>query len=859
MSSESSYNKLFELSVQSELKRLELTSAQILSLLGATLVPGSIILDYFINPGYLRTFLFIRLIVSGICFLIYILSKHPFFKDKAEILSLSALLTVGSGLLVMIHILGYQDPYYAGLNLVYLATMIAIRGFTWTFSVCMLIYMGYLIPILMFQGTFIDIESFVNNSVFQIETIIIAAVINHFQRKRRISEIRNRLTIEKQALEIKAQEEIKRQFIANIAHDFKTPLSIISGHTEILRDSFTHNTVEMKYLSYIDNSIFQINRLIDMLISTALLDNKDEKPRLELYNYPLYIKEFCDHFSVQGEHHEICFKVIVPDEKVVVAIDNIWIERILGNLIHNSFKFTPKGGSITVNLFKNNNDIFTEVVDTGIGIPDEKIPLIFKRNYQAHEEHKHQGQGLGLAIAKEMVQRLGGEIEVLSKAGKGTTLRFNLPLYPDQFTNVKNTPIVHPERRSGVDRRQLSRVKLIQEQIEKGTIDENFSFDISQFENKDPHKPSILICEDNYGQLNLLIEGLKHDYNLLIAVNGNDGLNKLTEYSHRISLILSDVKMPEMDGLEFCRQVFSNELFKHLPFIFLTAYTDDTEQLTGLSYGATDYLQKPFNRSILLEKINHWLSRRKDEQILENLVNTLEKKNQEICKLRSIISHEIRNPLVVLNAVHYKLTKLKAVYYEHADDNEKHLWNSVDHISDEIVSINGVLKSAKIIESGIANTTLNTIRVSTILDNAIKETSHLTQSIEVKFINQLHLDTSVLCDCQLITQVFVNLIRNAKEAIEENGLSDGLITISTSKDESNVLFDVSDNGTGIADASLKNLFQYHYTTKKDGTGIGLYFSKRILNVHGGDITVQSLAGKGTTFTVLLPWHLDKLQ
>jgi signal transduction histidine kinase len=457
-----------------------------------------------------------------------------------------------------------------------------------------------------------------------------------------------------------------------------------------------------------------------------------------------------------------------------------------------------------------------------------------------------------------MVQRLGGEIDVFSKTGKGTTIRFSLPLYPDQFAIVKNTPTEHPERRSGIDRRQLSRVKLIQDQIEKGALDENLPFDISQFENKDPQKPSILICEDNYGQLNLLIEGLKHDYNLFIAVNGRDGFDKLTRNSQRISLILSDVRMPEMDGLEFCRLVFSNDSFKHLPFIFLTAYTDDNEQLTGLSYGATDYLQKPFNRSILTEKINHWLSRRKDEQLLENLVNTLEKKNQEICKLRSIISHEIRNPLVVLNGVHYKLTKLKAVYYEHADEKEKHFWDSVDHIYNEIVSINGVLKSAKIIESGIANTTLNAIGVSAILDNAIRETSHLTQSIEVTIINQLHSDTTVLCDCQLITQVFVNLIRNAKEAIEENGGSNGLITITTSNDDETGHFDISDTGTGIPDESLENLYQYHYTTKKDGTGIGLYFSKRILNVHGGDIKVQSIAGKGTTFTVLLPWHPGKI-
>jgi signal transduction histidine kinase len=456
-----------------------------------------------------------------------------------------------------------------------------------------------------------------------------------------------------------------------------------------------------------------------------------------------------------------------------------------------------------------------------------------------------------------MVNRLGGKIEVFSKVGEGTIIRFSLPLYPNQFANTKNADVVYPERRSGIDRRQQNRVKLIQDQIEKGLLEEKIVIDVSQYENKAQLMPSILICEDNHGQLHLLIEALKNDYNLFIAQNGKEGLEKLLEHGEKICLIISDVRMPEMDGIEFCRQVFSNESNTRLPFIFLTAYANDVEQLKGLSYGATDYLQKPFNRSILLEKINHWLSRRKQEQVLENLVNTLEKKNQEICKLRSIITHEIRNPLVVLNGTHYKLSKLKAVYFERADDKEKHLWESVDIIYDEIISINGVLDSARIIESGLANTTLNIVPVSEILDKIIKETSHLTQSVEVQLIDQLGPKETVFCDCQLMTQVFVNLIRNAKEAIEEAGTLKGLITINTDKDNSHIFIRISDNGTGISEENMNNLFQYHYTTKKDGTGIGLYFSKRILNVHDGNITVQSQTGKGTIFTVILPLNVKK--
>lgn len=311
------------------------------------------------------------------------------------------------------------------------------------------------------------------------------------------------------------------------------------------------------------------------------------------------------------------------------------------------------------------------------------------------------------------------------------------------------------------------------------------------------------------------------------------------------------MRMPQMDGIEFCKHVFEQETFHHLPFIFMTSYANDKEQLQGLSYGATDYLQKPFNRSILIEKLNHWLSRRGHELVLENLVTTLETKNEEISKLRSIISHEIRNPLMILNGVHYNFSKLKNSYYNENNEKEKKCWESLSTIYKVMETINSVLDSARIIETGIVSTSLHQEPVATILDKAVEETAHLLYSVRLQMNNPFK-DDYVICDKQLLTQVFVNLIRNAREAIDDERSEEGLVIIDVIRKSNHFHFRISDNGAGIPEDRIDNLFQYRYTTKKDGTGIGLYFSKRILKIHEGDILVESQLGKGTTFTVVLP-------
>jgi signal transduction histidine kinase len=460
-----------------------------------------------------------------------------------------------------------------------------------------------------------------------------------------------------------------------------------------------------------------------------------------------------------------------------------------------------------------------------------------------------------------MVTSLGGTITAASSEGQGCTFRFSLPLSLDQSAWVKNQQYSGPERRagsgsdrrSGVDRRMASRLEYYLQQVEQDYESVKLNVDPRQFENRKPDKPTILICEDTVGQINLLIECLQDDYNLLFAGNGVEGLSKLAQNGDRIGLILSDMKMPDMGGLEFCREVFSQDRFLHIPFVFITAYVNEYEQLEGIKYGATDYLQKPFNREILKEKINHWLERRAAEAMLKGLVEDLEGKNVELSRLRSIITHEIRNPLQILSLAEMYIDKLKTMFYESTAPDKRKYWDKIVTVREVSETIQNILDSAKQLEE-MGGGHLAEEVVGELFDHTLLQTRQLVEGMELKLQCGVAPQTKVKCDKKMLTQVFVNVIRNATEAIKEKGSKDaGRIEVDILPHEDEKLrIAIKDNGVGISAEGIKKLFTYKHTTKADGTGIGLYLSKKIMRMHGGDMWVESNPGEGATFIVTLP-------
>ena len=322
----------FKEAFQSNLNLIHIKATRVAALVGSFVYTLFYFtgIDKYANPIGYQNFLLIRLVVSGFLIALFILSFIKPINKYSFLLSSSMVISCGFGISLMIRSLGYQSTYYVGLIIVYLGSVFFPWGLVKSVIIHLIIYSFYFIPILLYDiKNGFDYGIFLCNNDFLWAAIVLASAINQFNLIIRKQEILNRLTIKKQSEELKAHEEAKRIFIGNITHDLKTPLSVVSGHTDILREFFAQNYKESKHIDFISSSVNQANHLLDKLVSSVLLDSNNEKPQIEVYDYPLYIQEFCNLFTIQSIQRQITFDFIESEEKIIVAFDPIWIERII--------------------------------------------------------------------------------------------------------------------------------------------------------------------------------------------------------------------------------------------------------------------------------------------------------------------------------------------------------------------------------------------------------------------------------------------------------------------------------------------------------------------------------------------------
>ncbi|KPL12856.1 MAG: hypothetical protein AMS26_16040 [Bacteroides sp. SM23_62] len=324
------------------------------------------------------------------------------------------------------------------------------------------------------------------------------------------------------------------------------------------------------------------------------------------------------------------------------------MEKILTNLISNAFKFTPDGGKIHVSLeyvtaSQDNIPIYAiiEVADTGRGISRENLDRVFDRFYQVSDSDARiaEGTGLGLALTKELVDLYRGEISVDSQEGKGSTFTVKLPVSKDLFTEEERAAIsssqdIEAESGIAVLDQQGSEILDVEEEFVRETAD---------------NRPIVLIVEDNVDLMSYLSQNLGNNYSILTAINGKTGLDKAVECIP--DLIISDVMMSKMDGMEMSKQLKSDERTNHIPVIMLTAKADRDSRLEGLETGADDYLIKPFDQEELKVRIKNLLEQRKRlrEKFRKDFISDLTGKevppeNQFFMKVHDVLNDHIDEP-----------------------------------------------------------------------------------------------------------------------------------------------------------------------------------------------------------------------
>jgi len=425
--------------------------------------------------------------------------------------------------------------------------------------------------------------------------VLIAALILWGIRYRGIRKLENKFALEQERLQMKQimeQErreaerlhefdQLKIKFLTNLSHEFRTPVSLIMGPLENLGEN-EEDADKRRQLTLVRRNARRLLNLVNQLLDFRKLEEHELKLNCSETDLVAFLRETAESFRDIADRKQIRFSFKSELEYFYTIFDRDKIERVVFNLLGNAFKFTGKDGNVSLAIGRGAGfgEISIRVSDTGIGMSAEERDRIFDRFFQgnAHESILNQGSGIGLSITKEFVRLHGGNITVDSEPGKGSVFTVCLPLEQLRPSLLG----LGPEELPAVD------------PATEG-CGSDFKPALGQL--------TVLLVEDNEDFRCYLKDSLKNFYKIIEAVDGKDGWQKAV--SRHPDVIVSDISMPNMDGIELCRKLKSDKRVSHIPVILLTALTENAYQLKGLATGASDYLTKPFSSEILDIKIRN--------------------------------------------------------------------------------------------------------------------------------------------------------------------------------------------------------------------------------------------------------------
>ncbi len=391
---------------------------------------------------------------------------------------------------------------------------------------------------------------------------------------------------------LKEIDNLKTTFFTNISHELRTPLTLIIAPIQELLVKYPSDNL----LPLMNRNAQRLLTLINQLLDISKLEAGQMGVEMSQNNVSNYFNTLVSSFASLAESKKIDFQFTQKQPDVLGYIDQDKTDKIITNLLSNAFKFTSEGDKVSVNSqFTNDlkHTIIT-IADSGIGISKEKLPKIFDRFYQvdATPNRNYEGTGIGLALVKELVEVLKGEINVTSREGEGTIFTVKLPIDYETWKKDIVTSVVGaqtPEISVSIDR----------------LTSENWLV-------KTPNslQDILLIVDDNADIRAYIRSVFESSYQIIEAINGKDGILKAQETTP--NLIISDLMMPEMDGFEFCKFIKTNETTSHIPVIMLTAKANIESRIEGLELGADDYLIKPFNAKEIQVRVKNLLNKQEN-------------------------------------------------------------------------------------------------------------------------------------------------------------------------------------------------------------------------------------------------------
>ncbi len=441
-------------------------------------------------------------------------------------------------------------------------------------------------------------------------------------------------TVEERTRELKNAYErladmdrIKTNFFANISHEIRTPLTLILSPVETALQGDYPKEIDRTFLENIQKNAIRLLRLINNLLDFSKIEAGKMNVTIKEIDIVPILRNYVSALQYSAESKGITLNLKIENSPIRLYLDIEKFDKVAMNIFSNALKFTDKGGKIEIWIKDEDTKCVIEVEDSGIGIPPEKLGTIFERFSQVDisSTRKYEGTGIGLSLAKELIELLGGSISVESRfigdhpKGHGTLFVMTFPKGKQHFSDRNDVEFLAESEfaESISDQRRFVGVREMLD-IQESNDDTVGTEDIPetallQDENNAPLK--VLVVEDNPDMRDFLKTLLQEHYRVFSAVDGLDGLNTTKELEPDV--IVTDVMMPNIDGYTMTKMLKENASLKRIPVLMLTAKADIAHKIEGLEYGADDYLTKPFNSKELLVRIKMLLKTREYEKIIE--------------------------------------------------------------------------------------------------------------------------------------------------------------------------------------------------------------------------------------------------
>ena len=463
-------------------------------------------------------------------------------------------------------------------------------------------------------------------------------------------------------LQMKAKVELERemtqnklQFYTNISHELKTPLTLQLGTIEKIISNTNPGSSNLLDLFQVKRNAHRLLNLVEQLIDFRKIQNKAYKLNYQNVNLLLFFEEIYEAFKPLASHKKINFQFTHEGIDQQGGIDQDSIERVIFNLLSNAFKNTKSGKKVILSVKNAKKHLEIFVIDEGIGIPQQNLPYIFNQFTSGNKNNLvgESNSGIGLSFTKEIIKLMKGTISVESEEDKGSKFHLRIPLVNADQTN--SDP--HLKRRSQFEfiHSELLHTKTSEKQIAKPRTE----------------KGRILIVDDNDEVRQMLKEQISSFYTSEEATNGMEALELLKE-DQNFDLILTDLVMPRLDGIEFTKKVRSNHITAHIPVILLTALTGEENNLESIKAGADDFIAKPYHPVILMNKIESLIKQRKtlkqiynsDSDLKSNDSQKTETKNSFVEKITKAIESNISQQDFNIDVLSNELGIGRSVFYK---------------------------------------------------------------------------------------------------------------------------------------------------------------------------------------------------